>query len=517
MMSSLSATRQRRTGVQLSPRTRDALIVLAAAAAHALYLLLGWRATGAAAYPLDDSWIHQTYARNLALSGEWAFIPGVPSTGSTSVLWTLILVPGYLLPISAYVWTQLAGFAALAAAALGAARVFDDDRLGLSLAVGLAVALEWHMVWAAASGMETAFFAALVVWFWHWLRRHDPAATAHRWRGGLMLGVWGGVLMLARPEGVLALGVAGLYGLLCPGPLRDRLRWGAAAGAGFALLLVPFIGFNVLTSGAMWPNTFYAKQTEYSVIYEQAYVLRLWRQASVMFVGPLVLLLPGMIGEVWERVRSRVDLGGLVPLAWVLLHWAMYAARLPVTYQHGRYAIAVVPVLALYGIRGLARLARPNAQGLLRRALSRAWLLAAALIYPLTVAAFGAPAYARDNAFIQSEMVATAQWVEDNLPADAALAVHDIGALGFFSPRPLVDLAGLVSPDVVPLMHDAEGLAGYITASGADYLIVFPYWNSTYEDLIAIGGYEPVWATSRQPGYSGASELGPMTVYRATP
>src|SRR5512138_2254022 len=38
-------------------------------------------------YPLDDAWIHQTYARNLALHGEWAFIPGRPSAGSTSPLW----------------------------------------------------------------------------------------------------------------------------------------------------------------------------------------------------------------------------------------------------------------------------------------------------------------------------------------------------------------------------------------------------------------------------------------------
>ncbi|NTV00188.1 MAG: PEGA domain-containing protein [Methanoregulaceae archaeon] len=33
-------------------------------------------------FPLDDAWIHQTYARNLVKIGQWAFIPGIPSAGS---------------------------------------------------------------------------------------------------------------------------------------------------------------------------------------------------------------------------------------------------------------------------------------------------------------------------------------------------------------------------------------------------------------------------------------------------
>ena len=39
-------------------------------------------------FPLDDAWIHQTYARNLARSGQLAFVHGVPSAGSTAPLWS---------------------------------------------------------------------------------------------------------------------------------------------------------------------------------------------------------------------------------------------------------------------------------------------------------------------------------------------------------------------------------------------------------------------------------------------
>ena len=513
-MTSSTSVRPEQRQASLSAPARDALIVFTVVIAHALYLLLAWREVDAAGYPLDDAWIYQTYARNLAGSGQWAFIPGVPSTGSTSILWTLVLAPGYLLPLNPYVWTQIAGVAALCAAALGAARLFDGEPPLLSLAVGVAVAVEWHLVWAAASGMETALFAALVVWFWVWLRRHEPAARGHDWRNGLLLGLWGGVLMLARPEGVLALGAAGLYGLLAKGSLKDRLLWGAAAGVGFALLLGPFVAFNVAVSGSAWPNTFYAKQTEYAVLYTQPYLLRLAQQASVAFVGAQLLLVPGLVAEAWRRIRDRVDLVALVPLAWVVLHWALYAARLPVTYQHGRYAIPVIPVLVAYGVRGTVRLARPRASRAPVRMASQVWLLTVALLFPLTAAVLGGPAYARDIQFIQSEMVAAAHWVEENVPQDAAIAAHDIGALGYFAPRELVDLAGLVSPEVVETMHDAEGLAEYVASSGADYLIIFPRWSDTYQAMVAALDAEPVWSAGEQPGYRDASGLGPMTVYR---
>ena len=64
-------------------------------------------------FPLDDAWIHQTYARNLALRGEWAFIPGKPSGGSTAPLWSAFLAVGFWLKLAPYAWAYLLGAAAL--------------------------------------------------------------------------------------------------------------------------------------------------------------------------------------------------------------------------------------------------------------------------------------------------------------------------------------------------------------------------------------------------------------------
>jgi hypothetical protein len=46
---------------------------------------LAWTyANGLLGFPLDDAWIHQTYARNLAETGQLAYLPGQPCSGHTS-------------------------------------------------------------------------------------------------------------------------------------------------------------------------------------------------------------------------------------------------------------------------------------------------------------------------------------------------------------------------------------------------------------------------------------------------
>jgi hypothetical protein len=70
--------------------------------------------------------------------------------------------------------------------------------------------------------------------------------------------------------------------------------------------------------------------------------------------------------------------------------------------------------------------------------------------------------------------VTTAQWIAANIPPEDLLAVHDIGALGYFAPRPIIDTAGLVSPQVVPMMQDADAMWAYLQAQGARYLMALP-------------------------------------------
>ena len=65
-----------------SQRYRVVIVGITAIVTSLLYLLISSNLTGIG-YPLDDAWIHQTYARNLVVYGEWSFVPGQVSGGST--------------------------------------------------------------------------------------------------------------------------------------------------------------------------------------------------------------------------------------------------------------------------------------------------------------------------------------------------------------------------------------------------------------------------------------------------
>jgi hypothetical protein len=144
-------------------------------------------------------------------------------------------------------------------------------------------------------------------------------------------------------------------------------------------------------------------------------------------------------------------------------------------------------------------------------------MLAAGLLFPLFLGVSGAPAYADDVAYIEVEMVATARWVAGHTGTGDVVAAHDIGALGYFAPRRLVDLAGLVSPDVIPFMNDDRHLASYIVESETEYLIIFPGWSPAYSRLISDPRLCRVWSASDAEGYIPYSTvLGPMTIYRVS-
>ena len=105
-------------------------------------------------------------------------------------------------------------------------------------------------------------------------------------------------------------------------------------------------------------------------------------------------------------------------------------------------------------------------------AVSVAWL---ALALWLLVPASERYAWGVQN--IEAMQVSIGHWVGDNTPPAARLAVNDIGAIAYVSRREIVDLMGLVTPEILPYRRQGEeAVIRFLLESCPDYVIIFPTW-----------------------------------------
>ncbi|MBZ0285088.1 MAG: hypothetical protein K8L97_30410 [Anaerolineae bacterium] len=525
-------------------RRSDLVFLIAAVFSVVLYVR-----TADGGFPLDDSWIHQVYGRNLAQTGQWAFVPGVPSAASTSPLYTVLLSIGYRLNVPFQLWTHGLGVLALWVSGMVGARLGEKTltpnpspsgrgeqitsphswptlrqaqsttrplQTGegkklkgmryVGVVSGLAVVLAWHLIWAASSGMETMLFSMwtlvlLYVGSGYQLSvvgyqplavsgesTSPPSPLSNLERGrenaahlikGAVFGVVAALATVIRPEGIVLAGLIGSTMLIVrpQGTWRGFMLWAVGAMVGFGVVIAPYLALNLQLTGGLLPDTAAAKQAENAPLLAVSYPGRIINMLFPLVAGGQVLLLPGIIYYViWVLRRLRQDrsaLFGLVPLAWALALIALYAARLPAPYQHGRYVIPALPSLIVIGVVGLLVWMRErNTLG--DRVITRAVGISAVLGFVYFAFAAGPVVYRQDVRIIDEEMVATAHWIAANIPPNELLAIHDIGAVGYFAPRPIIDLAGLVSPEIVPFITEEEPLWNWMEERDARYLMAFP-------------------------------------------
>lgn len=425
---------------------------------------------GFATFPLDDSWIHLHFARNLAEGRGFAYNPGVPVSGSTAPLWTLALGAVFALFGSHPSLAKALGcLAALGAAWLsGRLALIWTERRGLALLAAALTALAGPMVWGALSGMEVTLAASLVTaaLVLNAEGRSGPAAVA------LALGT------VARPESAILLPLFWLSG---PPTWRRAAVWLAPT----AVCLGPWVAFNVVTIGSPLPGTAAAK-IEGGLVgwlsgireplattlltrpwqFDAEWARWLW-QGDVMLP---VLMLPGLwwLGRRWGRVA-------LAPALVLLVHPVAMALLAPYRgpgFQEGRYSIHLLPLAIVVAVAAIRLLD-----------LSGRWRWCApvaALAFAVGMVAALPPAATRYGWGVQNieaMQVHLGHWVASHTPPGARLALNDVGAIPYISRREVVDVMGLVTPAIIPFRRDGEtGVLRFLERSCPDYLIVFPEW-----------------------------------------
>jgi len=465
-------------GARWRARFADLIVVAAAAVPLTLFLLRERQIAGAAGFPLDDSWIHLHFARNLAEGAGFSYNPGVPVAGSTAPLWTLLLAAGAFVAGASLVLAKVLGVAATVAAGVLTRRAALAWGAAPAVALAAGVALVWTgaLTWGALSGMEVSLAAALVA----------AALLAHASDGRAATAALAALATLARPEAILL-----VPALLLAKPVGARRT---LVFAGVTLLaLAPFVAFCLATVGTPLPATAAAKVEGGLVgwlagVAEPARVTFLERPWAFLreWVRWLALthwLLPVMLAVALVAVWWRRGRALAVPALVLLVHplaMALLAAYRGPEFQEGRYSLHLLP-LALVVLAAVVPRASPRTTGALA-------LLYLALALPALAPAATRYAWAVQN--INAMQVHLGHWLDRELPRGARIAVNDIGAIAYFSRREIVDLMGLVTPAIIPYRREGEGgVVRFLAETCPDHLVIFPAWFprlSAREDLLEV-------------------------------
>jgi len=456
--------------------------------------------------PLDDSYIHLQYAKNMIEDGWFVYSWGQAATpGDTSPLWVLLIAAaGSVYDNLTYVSLFLGGIfyvlTGMAAYFLGL-RFFASRNF--ALAYGLVVIFTGRLLWSAASGMEGTLFSFLcLLGALCYLRGREAG------RFSLLAAAVFGLGANARPEGNLLFLLALADWILLQKILREKkLRLSSIPWLGgivFAILAMPYPLFSLAATGHLTPNTFRVSKLAFSWSRRPEY-LKLVLQ---FLYHDNLLLHPALPLGVWlfpaqailgsERMRKNFLLW-----LWPLGYLAASLCFTPIQYHFQRYLIPVLPFFVLVSFCGwewvlekLKEFWHPKIQRVVSYALSAVLVGWAAFI-----TLYGWPALTALCVKNINEMqVKIGYWVKNNTRPDDLIAANDIGAIFYLSQRPALDLVGLVNPE---LLDKVQGLKisnsrrdqltlDYLKERRPAYLIVFPNW---FPSLVANGQYfRPVYS-----------------------
>ncbi|EID54125.1 hypothetical protein [Saccharomonospora xinjiangensis] len=451
----------------------------------AVFLVGTWAAIE---FTVDNAYITFRYSENLADGHGPVWNVGEdPVEGFTNFGWML------LLSVFAALDWNLDDVAKLLSALIGLATggmlVRHGHRLGswpAALIAGTTFVVFLPTYFHVAAGLETVAFAAVVLRAT--LVGLDALAgrTVRVWEPPLLVLVAG----MLRPEGAF---VAAL-------PLavwlwqrrRDRVAWfwtglTAAVGLGYFAWRWSFYGYPL-------PNTF-------SVQFGKLDSGLRWVEDTAVVFGPLVLLTGVLL------VPRATRRAATLLLAVVGATYLTYALSGPsMDYLH-RFAYHAFPVLCLGAGLGVSAIAtRLGGRASLQRAL-------AAATGALTVAWAGLwgvlsgelPLIANYGVDLERTHVAIGKALADtDVPQRArSLAVHDPGAIPYFSGWRTVDYLGLNDEavahgaDPTAVVREAEPTVIVVTASG-------PYVPGTVHGLRVVeatSGYEYVGKVQMRDGY----------------
>lgn len=466
-------------------------------------------------FTLDDSWIHLQFARTIFEGTPWEYSPGYPSTGSTSPLWSLILSPIFFFvqDTISVIWGVflISIIFFIACSYLLGYIIYSYTEQVVWGVVGIfGFVILPRNTWLMLSGMETPLFMLVLLLAVYFLDREDKKAD-------YMLGVIAGIAYLSRPEGVLVAVVLIPLRFMMLGYKRqiDRNRVLSLIVSGVIALVIvtPWIFHCLSVTGYPLPDTFYAKVHTPTPSEWEA-----WDIWWNIFIIEMNFLLFGFAAGAYLIIRGK-------PFPWILALALTILYRLSTPYasliNNARY---LVPIFDLFLIAGIVFSAWLVSFFLVRilklQDIPETKYLAAILVLLVFVLPM-IPSYVSQSTYFTKSVrtindmhVEIGTWLAGNTPEDAIFATHDAGAIRYISGRRMIDIAGLLSPDIIHGNMTAHETLSYLRQQGCNYFVFFNELFAWWDYHLPWNAVETLYTVHIPPEIYASAGRDTMSVYR---
>ncbi len=463
---------------------------------------------------LDDTWIHVRFADHIAAGEGLTYNHNEITFGATSPLWVYTL--GFVFSIvKPSIWGEvdiaiILSLISYIIAVLSIAGFgwWTSRQWWVGLGAGLITALTGRFLWMGFTGMEITTFTWLCIMAL-WSHSYDMRENrTFGWRTGILTAL----ATLARPEAYLLAVVIGFDAFVLQalrlywrdrqfdwtlirkhwfGNLRGSLAYMSIAG------LYPL--YSLIESGHPLPNTFRAKSrlgTEFPTLEQFTWVPR--NEHTIILFGLAIL---GWLYLLWQA-RRRADYQFVWAIWYPLFVLGVLLQRADnFIINNSRYLSPVTPFHALLAMFGLWFVLE-SAQKYLKFE-PKLWVnvllvivLAGLVLERGYDNATGVP---RGTRHIYEMHIAAGEWIRDTTNPDDIVALNDVGAIVHVSDRRVLDLEGLVSPEVIEATagtddytcpHDLA-LTRLMLEQRPVYLGIFPWfypclarWDSALQALV---------------------------------
>ena len=469
-------------------------------------------------FPLDDSYIHQTVARNLARYGIPGFVPNQRSSGATSLIWTYLQGANlrflHVDPVLFNLVFSWIMFAIIAPVLFTMARL-DGLSPRSSWILAASPALCGNFMWLGLIGMEHLLFitlSLLAIYFWFDWRsdRHygpetdpnfdlspnlAPEAARPSWPGAIGAGIAVGLLAITRPEAV----VFGPLLLVASYPMTSaKLRRPSSHMLVVLSIWSAFVALilaaNLYTSRSLMPATLKGRTWLYfhtsggphssaSILrFLGAWVQRLPRMFSTRFVEQMSTLgeVHGLFALLGFLLLGLAILGFVILMAaqphrigflmlWAAIHFGIYLATFPSAGHGGRYQpltlLFVFPCFFFALVWFFQRFTPHRAQWTM--VVSTAIMVVAGIASLSTWRTVAIDGIGHINA----THAQVAAWLKAHVPSDAKIAAFDIGRISYDWGYGITDLGGLVDPDYYQYLVQGR-VPQYLEEKHIQYLIL---------------------------------------------